>query len=160
MKKIIKDKTIVEQYTVYESFDGEEFLTSEGCRKYEGSALGVVRSKIAKLIVYDSRKISGEDAWTIMGGCDDHNIVAVKMSNAADLDLVKQWLLLECPYYNNEEREELRAKKFVIFEDAYNNGDVLIFGRNCDGDYYFINSRQNIIDNLMKLDKETKEEQK
>ena len=152
MKKTIKDKTIVEQYTVYEAFDGEEFHTSEECRKYEESALGVVRSKIAKLIVYDTRKISGEDAWTIMGGCDDHNIVAIKMSNAADLDLVKQWLLLECPYYSDEGREEIKAKRFAIFEDAYNNGDILIFGMNCDNDGYFINSRQNIIDKLNSFD--------
>ena len=153
MKEIIKDKTIVEHYTVYQATDGTEFNNPEECRKYEESALGVIRSKIAKLIIYDTRKISGEDAWTIMGGCDDHDIVVVKMNTAADLDIVKQWLLLECPYYNSEGREELKAKRFEIFEDAYNNGDVLIFGMNCDGEGYFINSRQNIINKLSSFDK-------
>lgn len=81
-----------------------------------------------------------------MGGCDDHDIVVVKMNTATDLDIVKQWLLLECPYYN-----------FEIFEDAYNNGDVLIFGMNCDGEGYFINSRQNIINKLSSFDKPKEE---
>ena len=158
MKEIIKERTKVEKYTVYQAADGEEFHNAEECRKYEESALGVLRSKVVKLIVYDTRKISSESAWTIMGGDDDHNIVAIKMNTAADLDLVKQWFLLECPWYTTEGREELKASRFEIIENAYNNGDVIIFGMNCDGDYYFINSRQNIIDNLMALDK--KEEKK
>ena len=62
MKEIIKDKTVVEHYTVYQATDGTEFNSSEECRKYEESALGVIRSKIAKPIVYDTRKISGENA--------------------------------------------------------------------------------------------------
>jgi hypothetical protein len=140
--------------------DGTEFNSLEECKKYEESALGVIRSKIAKLIVYDTRKISGEDAWSIMGGCDDHDIVAVKMNTAADLDLVKHWLLLECPYYNREGREEFKAKRFEIFEEAYNNGDVLIFGMNCDNEGYFINSRQNIIDKLNSFDKPKEEDKK
>ena len=155
MKEIQKKR---EDYdTWYEATDGTEFNSPEECRKYEESALGVIRSKIAKLIVYDTRKISGEDAWTVMGGCDDHDIVAVKMNTSTDLDLVKQWLLLECPYYNSEGREELKAKRFEIFEDAYNNGDVLIFGMNCDGEGYFINSRQNIINKLSSFDRPKEE---
>jgi hypothetical protein len=160
MKEIIKDKTIVEHYTVYQATDGTDFNSLEECKKYEESALGVIRSKIAKLIVYDTRKISGEDAWSIMGGCDDHDIVAVKMNTAADLDLVKHWLLLECPYYNSEGRKELKATRFEIFEEAYNNGDVLIFGMNCDNEGYFINSRQNIIDKLNSFDKPKEEDKK
>ena len=160
MKEIIKERTKVEKYTVYQAVDGTEFNSLEECEKYEESALGVIRSKIAKLIVYDTRKIPGEDAWTIMGGCNDHDIVAVKMNTATDLDVVKQWLLLECPYYNSEGRKELKAKRFEIFEEAYNNEDVLIFGMNCDNEGYFINSRQNIIDKLSSLDKPKEEVQK
>ena len=158
MKEITKERTHVEKYIIYQATDGTEFDSPGECKKYEESALGVIRSKIAKLIVYDTRKISGEDAWSIMGGSNDHDIIAVKMNTPTDLDVVKQWLLLECPYYNNEGREELKAKRFETFEEAYNNGDVLIFGINCDNEGYFINSRQNIIDNLMALDK--KEEEK
>jgi hypothetical protein len=136
----------VEKYKVYQASDGAEFINYEECRKYEDSALGVVRGNIAKLIVGRSN-----DAWELMGGNDDNSIIAVKMSCAADVDLVKQLFLIEHPYYDDETRQLLKQKKFNIIDNAYNNSDVVLFGINCDGDYYFINSRQNIIDNLNNL---------
>jgi len=146
MKEVIKERTNVEKYKVYQASDGTEFMNYEECRKYEDSALGVVRGNVAKLIVGRT-----DDAWELMGGNDDSSVIAIKMNCAADVDLVKQLFLLEHPYYNETERKELKQKKFDIIEDAYNNNDVVLFGINCDGDYYFINSRQNIIDNLNNL---------
>jgi len=146
MKKVIKERTNVEKYEVYQASDGAEFINYEECRKYEDSALGVVRGNVAKLIVGRSN-----DAWELMGGNDDSSVITIKMNCAADVDLVKQLFLLEHPYYNEEERKELKQKKFDIIDNAYNNGDVVLFGISCEGDYYFINSRQNIIDNLNNL---------
>ena len=146
MKEVVKERTHVEKYKVYQASDGAEFINYEECRKYEDSALGVVRGNIAKLIVGRSN-----DAWELMGGNDDNSIIAVKMSCAADVDLVKQLFLIEHPYYDDETRQLLKQKKFNIIDNAYNNSDVVLFGINCDGDYYFINSRQNIIDNLNNL---------
>ena len=153
MKEITKERTKVEKYTVYQATDGTEFIDCEECRRYEDSALGVVRGNITKLIAGRA-----DDAWDLMGGNDDNSVIAIKMNNEADVNLVKQLFLLEHPYYNDEERKELKQEKFNIIDTAYNNGDAVLFGINCDGDYYFINSRQNIIDNLMALDK--KEENK
>jgi len=153
MKEVIKERTNVEKYKVYQASDGTEFINYEECRKYEDSALGVVRGNAAKLIVGRSN-----DAWDLMGGDNNNSIVAIKMNCAADVDLVKQLFLLEHPYYNDEERKELKQKKFDIIEDVYNNNDVVLFGINCDGDYYFINSRLNIISNLNNLDKKEKQD--
>jgi hypothetical protein len=153
MKEITKERTKVEKYTVYQATDGTEFIDCEECGKYENSALGVVRGNITKLIAGRA-----DDAWDLMGVNDDNSIIAIKMNNEADVNLVKQLFLLEHPYYNDEERKELKQKKFNIIDTAYDNGDAVLFSINCDGDYYFINSRQNIIDNLMALDK--KEEDK
>ena len=144
MKEVIKEK--VQHYKVYEATDGTEFMNYEECQKYEDSALGVVRGNISKLIVGRA-----DDAWDLMGGNDDNSVIAIKMSSAADVDLVKQLFLLEHPYYNDEERKERKQKKFDIIDTAYNNGDVVLFGIHLEGDYYFINSRQNIIDNLNNL---------
>ena len=146
MKEVIKERTNVEKYKVYQAPDGTEFMNYEECRKYEDSALGVVRGNVAKLIVGRT-----DDAWELMGGNDDSSVIAIKMNCAADVDLVKQLFLLEHPYYDETERKELKQKKFDIIDTAYNEGDVVLFGINCDGDYYFINSRQNIIDNLNNL---------
>ena len=146
MKEITKER--VQHYKVYEALDGTEFMNYEEYQKYEDSALGVVRGNITKLIAGRAN-----DAWDLMGGDSDNPIIAIKMNCAADVDLVKQLFLLEHPYYNKDESKELRQKKFDIIDTAYNNGDVVLFGINCEGDYYFINSRQNIIDNLTNLDK-------
>ena len=146
MKEIVKEHTNVEKYKVYQASDGTEFINYEECRKYEDSALGVVRGNVAKLIVGRS-----DDAWELMGGNDDNSVIAIKMNCAADVDLMKQLFLLEHPYYNEDERKELKQKKFDIIDSAYNNGDAVLFGINCEGNYYFINSRQNIIDNLNNL---------
>ena len=144
MKEIKRVTEICE--TAYQATDGQIFGSKEECAKYEESALGVVRGNVSKLIAGKA-----DDAWKLMGGNDDNSVIAIKMNSAADVDLVKQMFLLEHPYYNNDDRKELKQKKFGIIENAYNNNDVVLFGINCEGDYYFINSRQNIIDNLNNL---------
>jgi hypothetical protein len=146
MKEVVKERTHVEKYKVYQASDGAEFINYEECRKYEDSALGVVRGNVTKLIAGRA-----DDAWDLMGGDEDNPVIAIRMYCAADVDLVKQLFLLEHPYYNEDERKELKQKKFDIIDTAYNKGDVVLFGINCEGDYYFINSRQNIIDNLNNL---------
>lgn len=153
MKEITKERVYKEKYTSYEAFDGQEFTDAEECHKYEESALGVARGKIQNLIVSD-----GNDAWSLMGGCDDHEVVAIKLWNSTDTDAFLQWLYLEHPWYLNDSHKERKAEVEAIVRIAFDRKDVILLGINCDGDYYFINSRQNIIDNLMALDK--KEEDK
>ena len=148
MKEITKERTVTEKYTVYEAFDGQEFTDGKECLKYEESALGVARGKVQPLFVS-----IGNDAWTLMGGCDDHEIVAVKFEDITEMDTFLQWLYLECPWYLNAIHKERKAEVEAIVRIAFNRKDVILLGRNCDGDYYFINSRQNIIDNLNTLDK-------
>ena len=140
MKEVTKERK--SSYTAYEAVDGTEFYTKEECAAYEASAKGVIRSKIAKMI-----KGTG-NAWEVLGGCDDHNVVAIKMNSTEDLNTVKQFFLLENPYYNKESNNELKETKFNIMDNAYKQKDALIFGINYDGEYYFINSVGNIIDNL------------
>ena len=153
MKEITKEHTHVEKYTLYEAFDGQEFTDKIECQKYEESALGVARGKVQSFFVN-----RGKDAWTLMGGCDDHEIIAVKFKDITEVDTFLQWLYLENPFYLNDIYKKRKAEVESIVRTAATKNDVILMGRNCDGDYYFINSRQNIIDNLMALDK--KEEDK
>ena len=148
MKEVTKERKSL--YTVFEAVDGTEFYTKEECSIYEASAKGVIHSKIAKMI-------KGKDvAWETLGGYEDHLVVAIKMNRPEDLDTVKQFFLLESPYYNRKDNESIKEAKFNIMDTAYKENDALIFGVNSDGEYYFINSRANIIDNLLNL-KEDKE---
>lgn len=153
MKEVTKERTVTEKYTLYEAFDGQEFTDRKECQKYEESALGVARGKAQNLFVS-----TGNDAWSLMGGCDDHEVVAIKFWNSTDTDAFLQWLYLECPWYLSDSQKERKAEVEAIVHIAFDRKDIILLGRNCDGDYYFINSRQNIIDNLMALDK--KEEDK
>ena len=145
MKEVIKER--VQKYRVYEALDGTEFNDKAECEKYDESAKGVLMARIAKLIVGKG------DAWDIMGGYEDHDVVGFKMQNALDLEALKQFLLLECPWYNRDDHTESKEEIFGIMEKAYDNDDVILLGINCDGNYYWINSRQNIIDNMMNLGK-------
>ena len=148
MKEVTKERKSL--YTVFEAVDGTEFYTKEECSIYEASAKGVIHSKIAKMIK------GKDDAWETLGGYEDHLVVAIKMNRPEDLDTVKQFFLLESPYYNRKDNESIKEAKFNIMDTAYKENDALIFGVNSDGEYYFINSRANIIDNLLNL-KEDKE---
>lgn len=153
MKEVTKERVYKEKYTSYEAFDGQEFTDAIECQKYEGSALGVARGKVQSLFVS-----IGNDAWALMGGCDDHEVVAVKFKDITDIDTFLQWLYLECPWYLNDSHKERKAVVESIVRTTFNRKDVILLGKNCDGDYYFINSRQNIIDNLMALDKKEEKE--
>ena len=142
MKEVKKERT--ESYTVYQAADGTEFHEKSECEKYERSAHGVLRARITKLTT------GRENAWDLMGGMEDHDIIGVKMNTESDLKDIQQFLVLENSYYSFDKTKEI----FDIMEKAYNNNDIILFGINCDGDYYFINSRQNIIDNLNTLKQE------
>lgn len=145
MKEVTKERTQVQKYTVYVANDGTEFNNPEECKKYDDSAIGVLRAKIAKLIVGKG------NAWEVMGGYDDHEVIAIKMHDIHDLDTVKQFFLAENPYYADGKHEEFKEKQFAIMDKAFKDTDCLLFGVNCEGEYYFINSVGNIISNLQAL---------
>lgn len=129
----------------YKAVDGTEFDSKEECLKYEKSALGVIKGKFSKLIVGEA------DAWKTMGGYDDHKVVAVKPSSQKDIDTILQFVYLEQPYYLDECRKAWRENFENILLMALGDNDTILFGLNCEEEYYFINSLKNITNNLNKL---------
>ena len=146
MKEITKEHTKVEKYTVYQAVDGTEFTQKEECVKYEKSALGVLRGKIKKLTVCEP-----QNAWALMGGYDDHQVIAVKPQTETDVDTLLQWYYLEHSYILEDFRKAERERLEEVITEAYKNKDAVLFGINYEKEYYFINSRKNIIDNLLNL---------
>ena len=144
MKEITKETST--KYTVYQAVDGTEFTQKEECAKYENSALGVLRGKIKRLTICEP-----QDAWTLMGGYDDHQVIAVKLQTEIDVDTILQWYYLEYPHLLKDFRKAERERLEEVITKAYKNKDVILFGINCEKEYYFINSRQNIINNLSSL---------
>ncbi len=144
MKKLEKD--LITKYTVFQAIDGTEFSQKEECVKYEESALGVLRGKIKKFVVCEPK-----DAWTFMGGYDDHQVIAVKPQTEADVDIILQWYYLEHPYILEDNRKVKRENFEEVIIEAWKNDDIVLFGINYEKEYYFINSRKNIINNLNSL---------
>ena len=152
MKEITKERTKVEKYIVYEAVDGTQFDFKEDCEAYDNSAKGVLRGKLKDLIVND--EYSG---WDLMGGNEDNTIIAVKVPTEADIDIVLQNYYLDQPWILREENQERKARLILIVSQAYREQDVILFGINCDDALYFIDTRNNIIDRLNKLDKKEAE---
>lgn len=144
MKKLEKD--LITKYTVFQAIDGTEFSQKEECVKYEESALGVLNGKIKRLIVCEPK-----DAWALMGGYDDHQVIAVKPQTEADVDIILQWYYLEHPYILENNRKVERENFEEVIIEAWKNDDIVLFGINYEKEYYFINSRKNIINNLNSL---------
>lgn len=135
----------------YQATDGTLFSDSEECLKYENSAKGVLRGRVARLFV-------GErvNEWDCIGGCDDHDIVGVSIPEESDIATILQFYYLENPYLLEDRQKERREVLADTFRKAYEEGDVLLFGvNNCDDEYYFINTRDTIIKNLKKFEKQT-----
>ena len=141
MKEVTKEQ--VQKYIVYEALDGTEFNDKAECQKYEESAKGVIRARIAKLTVGKATECD------LLAGSDEHEIIGIKMQTEKDVEYVKQFFMMECFWYG-----EVRTKEiFDVIEKAYDDDSIVLFGINCDGDYYWINSRKNIVDNLVNFGK-------
>lgn len=152
MKEITKEHTKVEKYTVYEAVDGTEFNTREECQEYDNSAKGVLRGRLKELIVNDKY-----DGWELMGGNEDNTILAISVPSRAAVDIILQNYYLDQPWVLKNDTVYLEKLKNAV-NQAYREGDVVLFGLNCDDSLYFIDTRNNIIDRLNNLDK--KEENK
>jgi len=152
MKEITKERTKVEKYIVYQAIDGTEFDFKEDCEAYDNSAKGVLRGKLKALIV--NAEYNG---WDLMGGNEDNTIIAVKVPTEVDIDVILQNYYLDQPWILREENQNRKANLILKVNQAYREQDVILFGLNCDDDLYLIDTRNNIIDRLNKLDKKEAE---
>ena len=145
MKEIIKES--VQKYTVYQAVDGTEFDTREECQAYDSSARGVLRGRLKDLIVNDKY-----DGWELMGG-EDNTILAISVPSQTAVDIILQNYYLDNPWILEDSKEEFRNKLILAVTQAYKEGDVVLFGLNCDDELYLIDTRNNIINRLNNLDK-------
>ena len=155
--KEIKKEIIRKDYTYqYESFDGSLFDTKEECEKYEKSAEGVLKLKFQDLIV------AKENAWDLMRGYEDNDVIGLKLTKEEDKDTVLQLYLLLNPHLLEEKetyKKWLEQYKSYI-DEAYEKKDLLLMGTNCDGDYYFIGPRNKFVEKLKNFGKPVKSEKK
>lgn len=151
----IKTEIVKKEYTYeYESFDSQLFDTKEECEKYEKSAEGVLRLKFQELIV------AKDNAWDLMRGYEDNEVIGVKLSKEEDKDTVLQLYLLLNPYYTRDDVSDTHKQWIEQYRsyinEAFESKDLLLMGINCEGDYYFIGPRNKFIENLKNFGKPIK----
>ena len=156
MKEIKKE--ITNYVYQYKSFDDKLWNTKEECEKYEKSAEGVLKLKFQELIVDKA------NAWDLMGGYEDNDVIGVKLTKEEDKDTVLQLYLFLNPYYTKDEISEARKQWLEqcrsYINEVYENKDLLLMGINCEGDYYFIGPRNKFIENLKNFGKPVKSKEK
>jgi hypothetical protein len=155
--KEIKKEIIRKDYTYqYESFDGNLWDTKEECEKYEKSAEGVLKLKFQDLIV------AKDNAWDLMRGYEDNDVIGLKLSKEEDKDTVLQLYLFLNPHLlNDSERYKEYLEQYRSYiNEAFEKKDLLLMGINCGGDYYFIGPRNKFVENLKNFGKPVKSEKK
>ena len=150
MKEVRKETVTL--YTVYEAVDGTEFRDKAECEKYEKSAKGMLRDKLQKIILDDTH-----NCWDVMGGEEDFVCLALAPKTQEDVDVILQNYYLDNPWILQDTGESYKERLNKGLTEALENKDVVLFGVNDDDNMYYINTRQNIINNLNNLGK--KEEQ-
>lgn len=154
MKEIIKERTKVEKYTVYQAVDGTEFDFKEDCERYDNSAQGVLRGKLRPLIVNDEW-----NGWDLMGGNEDNQVIAVAAPHESDIDIILQNYYCDHPWILQDSNVARKEKLVAAVNQAYKDQDIILFGINCDGNLYLIDTRYNIIKRLEDLTKKKEEKE-
>ena len=120
----------------------------EECRNYENTAKCVLGAKVKRLIVTNEH-----NAWELSGGLDDNYVVGINFKDENDITTFLQYYCLNHSYLVKDEYEDNLKKISDQCYDVINNDDILPVGHNCDEDCYIINSRNNIVNNLLNIDK-------
>jgi hypothetical protein len=138
MKKIKVE--VLNNVEKYEAVDGTIFETESQCEIYEKSAYCILKDRFQKLIISNEK-----NAWELMGGFGDENIVLVKLNNLSDVDTFIQFMCLEHPYYQSNEEDRLKLR--IKLEEAVETNDICIVSKN-DLGYHFIKNLNQLISNL------------
>ena len=152
MKEIKVTETV--QITKYTAVDNTVFTSKEECEKYEQTAHAVVKTKFLKLVVDEKTEWEFFDV-----GSDENTTYAIKMNTQEDADTVLQLYYMDNPYVLKDEEAPKRYKEraFNLVNTAYKEQDILFVGENYDGDIYIINTRNNMVRNLLSIDKPKEE---
>lgn len=145
MKQITKEKIM--PYMVYQAVDGTEFDNAEECLQYERSAQGMLKAKLKKYIVWEGNEY---DLWR---NDTEYNTIAVELKTQEAVDTLLHIYYLQHSYLLLDEHKKRREVFEALVDETFKNKDLLILGINCDNEYYYIDSRNNIVNRLLNLDK-------
>lgn len=145
MKELKAEKNKKEIVIKYEAIDGTVFDIKEECELYEKSAMCIMRDRFNKLIV------AKDNAWDLMGGYEDNEIIGVKVESETDINTIIQTYLVMYPYYTKDDEygKKERDRITEMVNAVYEKNDILLMGINCENEYYFLGPKQKYIENLV-----------
>lgn len=144
MQAIFKEKT-VKELSHYLAIDGTIFYHEEECRKYEESAKGVLRGRLKKITVAEY------NAWDLMAGYEDNEVLAVKIDSEKDADTLIQNVYFDNPYLLEEGHKNRKEEFEKEVQETLDSHDIYLLGINNDGELYLIGARSKFISNLSNI---------
>lgn len=84
MKKIEKE-VVTKVVEGYEAMDGTMFYDEEQCKKYEQSAIGIIKGRVKKFVINE-----GTECGLLGTGSDENTVWVCKPTTEADIDAIKQ----------------------------------------------------------------------
>lgn len=151
MEIIKKERVQKSYYEIFVANDGTEFTNADECKKYEGSAKGVLMAKLKPLIIKDI----SEDSLFGFGNCDD-TVWVMKPSTQNDVDAIMQAFLLYNTYMTKDDQMESLEHRRKLVQRSLDENDVILVGRGYDMDnFWFVGTRNSMkeeLDKLMKIE--------
>lgn len=137
MKEITKER-VVKEVVCYEANDGTRFSDRDECRKYENSALNVVKVRFKKLVIGITNECCLMDT-----GCEDGDWYIVEIKNRDDVNTIAMYGSL-IGYHGD-----------IVTDDDI--GKEVIIGTYGDDDIWRAGTLDEIIDRIRKSYMKTKE---
>lgn len=131
MKAIQTEETITTIITKYEAIDGTIFESKDECKKYEDTAICVLRSRYNPLVITSTTEY---DLFQV--GSDECVIDVIKLQSEQDVDTILQL----CHYYHNwlkEDKCKDRLQKISIrINKAFSENDYLFISKGWESDNF------------------------
>ncbi len=123
-----KETTII---TKYEAIDGTIFESKDECKKYEDTAICVLRSRYNPLVI-----ISTTEYNLFQVGSDECVIDVVKLQSEQDIDTILQL----CYYHHNwlkEDKYKNRLQEIsTMLSEAFRENDYLFISKGWESDNF------------------------
>lgn len=136
MKKI--QKTRESYYDVFVAYDGTEFTNHDDCLNYEGSARGVIMSKVRRLVVKET------NPYAMFGiGSEDDYYLVLRPTTQQEADDVMQAFFFENSYLKDPQYADRVDRASALVQRCVAENDILFVSIGYERDCFYIQCTRN-----------------
>lgn len=143
----MKQITVKEEcsFVRYEAVDGTIFDDENECALYEKTAKGVLNAAFNKLVKKRC------DAWSLMGGYEDNEILVVDVKTAQDVATVLQRYYLDNYFILDDKYKDIKESVDSKVQKALDSKSPILIGVNAEGELYMLDTVDYYLNNLKDL---------